>query len=371
MNQTQFARQVLDTCLRLRTGDRVWINSWDHTLEIASGLAWECEKRGYSVLTTIQHEKLWLRNLIEGSPADRLSDHQKALLEKTDVYIYTMGPREPVPWDLIPEKNREAITLWFLENNTFVEEWKAIAIPRRVRMLGIEATLATPERAKLLGLNWEEWRNVMLEGCLADHAEVARRAQKLAGLLGGNEEVRVSTSYGTDLKFRLDNRPLDIGDGLSIDERAAEGRAIFLPTGGIEASADEESAEGTVVFDSPRYYSWVLRGGGPVEMLTVKLEKGRVVGFQAKSRAEVFEQYLKTGKGDVNRFAFFGFGLNPNLRPGFTQDDKVLGCFTVGFGRNSDKAGKNRGDTGYWASMTKATVKIGGRTVMRDGNLLI
>jgi hypothetical protein len=71
----------------------------------------------------------------------------------------------------------------------------------------------------------------------------------------------------------------------------------------------------------------------------------------------------------VDRFAFFGFGLNPRLRHGFTQDDKVLGGFTIGFGRNQDKGGRNRADRDWWASMTQATVTVGGRIVMEAGNL--
>ena len=69
-------------------------------------------------------------------------------------------------------------------------------------------------------------------------------------------------------------------------------------------------------------------------------------------------------------FRILRVGLNPMLRHGFTQDDKVLGGVTIGFGDNSDKAGKNRaGGQGFWASMTGATVKIDGRVIMRAGRL--
>jgi hypothetical protein len=65
---------------------------------------------------------------------------------------------------------------------------------------------------------------------------------------------------------------------------------------------------------------------------------------------------LEEGSGDVNRFAFFGLGPNSRLRPGLTQDAKVLGVVIVGFGDDESKGGKNKVN-GYqcWASMTKAT----------------
>ncbi|HEY4822963.1 MAG TPA: hypothetical protein VIH83_04680, partial [Candidatus Bathyarchaeia archaeon] len=65
----ELAHQILDICTFLKPGERVWINSWDHTLELASELAWECEKRNCPVVVTVQPEDLWLRSLVE-APLD-------------------------------------------------------------------------------------------------------------------------------------------------------------------------------------------------------------------------------------------------------------------------------------------------------------
>jgi len=123
------ARQILDVCLNVKSGEHVWINSWDHTLGLASQLAWECTKRGCEILTTIQQEDLWLRSIIEApvESLDVLPKQIAAALEKTDVYIYTLGPSRPVPWDKIPKERRKLVTRWFLEDNNFVKAWKKIA----------------------------------------------------------------------------------------------------------------------------------------------------------------------------------------------------------------------------------------------------
>jgi leucyl aminopeptidase (aminopeptidase T) len=234
-------------------------------------------------------------------------------------------------------------------------------------MLAIEATLATPERAEVLGLNYEEWRDVMLAGCGADYHEVSRRGKILASLLSGKEEVQITTPHGTDLRFRLDNRPVDASGGIATEEKAEKGLVTFLPAGGAEVSANEESAEGKIVYDVP-----IRVKGGPVVGLTLQIKAGSIVEFTARERKEIFKRYLKEDSEDVNRFAFFGFGLNPRLRHGFTQDDKVLGGVTLGFGDNENRGGKNKADGHeWWASMTKATVTIGDTEVMRDGTLLI
>ena len=370
-DQHSLAPQILDVCLNVKSGEHVWINSWDHTLGLASQLAWECRERSCEILTTIQQEDLWLRSITE-APAkslDVLPKQMAAALEKTDVYIYTLGPSRPVPWDKIPKERRKLVTRWFLEDNNFVKAWKKIAKAKRVRMLGIEATLATPETARALGLDYQAWRRIMLAGCMVDYHTVAEQAKRLAEIVGRKGIVNITTPHGTDFRFRLDRRLVDIGHGLADDRMIREGRVVFVPAGGVEASADEESGEGVVVFDPP-ILSLVKEGR--IERLEVKVKDGRISHHSAASNSAAFGRWLKKGGGDIDRFGFFGFGLNPRLRHGFTQDDKVLGGVTIGFGDNSDKAGKNRaGGRGFWASMTDATVTIDGRGIMRAGRLSV
>jgi leucyl aminopeptidase (aminopeptidase T) len=122
------------------------------------------------------------------------------------------------------------------------------------------------------------------------------------------------------------------------------------------------------VFDKPIRS---LLKEGLINRLTLTVSEGRIIDCSAGNQQQAFERWLKEGTGDVYRLAFFGLGLNPNLRHGFTQDDKVLGGVTIGFGDNSDKEGKNKADRGFWASMTRATVTIGNKRVMKDGKLLV
>ncbi len=301
---------------------------------------------------------------------NKLEAYRASLLRETDAYVFTLGPRKPVPWEHIPEERHGAVSMWLDERydkSTFAKEWATVAKARKVRMLAIEATLATPERAKMLSLDYNEWKDVMLDGCTADYHEVARRGEILASLLRGREEVQITTPHGTNLWFKLDSRPVHVSGGIATREKAEKGLVTFLPAGGVEVSTDERSAEGKVVYDVP-----VRVKGGPAVGLTLQVKDGCVVEFTARERKEVFERYLKESSGDINRFAFFGFGLNPHLRHGFTQDDKVLGGVTVGFGDNENKGGKNKAEGHeWWASITKATVTIGDTKVMQDGTLLI
>lgn len=371
MDYSVLASQVLDVCLGVKRGEIVWINGWDHTQDLAEELGQESIRRGCHLLSTVQYERIWLRSLIEG-PIHQLLQvppNAKAALEQTDAYVFTLGPRSPIPWDAIPERRRSEVSVWLdtrYDKTAYAREWGRIARANRVKMLAIEATLATPERAAALGLNYERWREVMFEGCIIDHKEMAKRSKMVRKVLSGNGSVTVATPSGTSISFDLDDRPVGISDGLATEDKAAEGKVTFLPAGAIEVSVDEESANGKVVYDVP-----IRTGGGVVRKLTIKVKDGRVAERSAVKGGEIFERYLEGTKGDADRFAFVGIGLNPNLRHGYTQDDKVLGGVTLGLGDNQAKGGKNRAGREWWASMTRATVEVDGRVLMENGRLWI
>ncbi len=364
------ARNAVEVSLNAIPGERILIQGWDHTIDLMSRLAWQSRKSGCHVLLSIQPEDLWLRSIIEAptSLLERPPDHLLAALETSQVFVFTLGPRNPVPWKEIPEARRKAVSIWLdtrYDKSSFAAEWVKTARRRNVRMLGIEATLATPERAKAMNLDYAEWTEVMFAGCLANGQQMSRRARRLARFLSGSDTVRITTPHGTDMQLALDQRPVEYSDGLTNDEKTKKGLVTFLPSGDAQVSVDEETAEGRIVYDLP-----IRAGGQVVRKLTMKVERGRVVEFAAEGR-DAFKEYL-TGGGDVNRLGFFGFGLNPKLRFGYTQDDKVLGGVTIGLGDNESKGGQNRaGGQEWWGCVSKATVTIGGTKIMNRGGFVV
>lgn len=363
------ASRVLETSLDVQPGTRVWIHGWDHTQDIVSKLAWQCLQRGARVMMTQRTEDLWLRWIAEAplGHLEHVSPMEAAALAETDVYIFTLGPKRPIPWGEIPEDRRSAASIWLdsrYDPSPFAQEWSALARSRGVRTVGIEATLATRERAEALHLNFEEWREVMYAGCGTDWRGVGAHAAALVPALSGEEEVHLTTPEGTDLRFRLDRRKVLVSDGLATADCARDGLVTFLPAGAVEVSAAEESAKGTVVYDVP-----IHSASGIVEDLTLSFAAGLVRESSATKGDEVFDGYLRTTR-DAGRFAAFGLGLNPNLRFGYTQDDKVLGSVTVCLGDNEAKGGRNRaGRRDWWGAMSKATLSIGERIVVQDGKL--
>lgn len=299
----------------------------------------------------------------------RITPQEKSALGKTDFYIFTMGPRNPIPWDFIPKERRGEVSVWLdtrYDESSYARRWARVTKIHKVKMLAIEVTLATPERAKAQGLNYGDWRDVMLWGCMADHKAIAERAKNLDSHLSGKGNINITTPAGTRLSFDLDRRPVGISDGISTEKMTKKGRIVFLPAGAIEVSVDEESAQGRIVFGAP-----VRIGNEMLENLAIDLKDGCTQRHGAIRGSDLFERYLRTGGKEAGRFAYFGFGLNPHLKRGFTQDDKVLGGLTLGFGDNVMMGGKNSANDQWWASITRATVKLDGSTIMDGGKLLI
>jgi len=318
---------------------------------------------------TVQPEEVWLRSILERSPRVLrvVPPHAAAALGETDVYVFALGPPTPIPWEEIPKERRRLVSVWLdtrYDRSTFAQRWARLAKARRVRMIGIEATLATPKRAEALGIDFATWRKVMFDGCAVDYRTVAKRAGSLASLLARPGQVEISTPHGTSLRFALDRRPVQVSDGIATEAKAAEGRVTYLPAGYVEVTANEDTPEGKVVFNLP-----IHSRAGRVEGLTLRFKKGRVTEFTARKGERLFRSFLQEGTGDADRFGFFGLGLNPSLKYGYTQDDKVLGGVTVGIGDNKSKGGRNRAGGEWWGCMTGATVKIGRRTIMVRGRL--
>lgn len=336
-------------------------------MDLANALAYESGRRGCSCIVTERSEKIWLWSVIKGRAFSLRAPSQqhKALLRATDLYIFMLGPQKPIDWERIPDSRKKDVTLWFLEDNSFVRMWKEISKNEMVRMVGIEATIATPNRSKILGLEYNSWRKVMFQGCLADYHEVSRVGRRLQRLLARHGRVKIVSAGGTDLTVELCGRTPILNDGLATRRKAEEGRVVFLPAGDLEVAIKETSAKGTVVYDAPmRTRQGIVRG------LKVTVDRGRVISFDAVSGAEVFESYLNDTEGGSGVLSFIGFGLNPKLKFGFTQDDKVMGGLTVGFGDNSSKGGMNRAGRDWWGSVTQSTVDIEGVRVIDKGKVL-
>jgi len=115
-------------------------------------------------------------------------------------------------------------------------------------------------------------------------------------------EVRVTSPIGTDISFRIGDRPVNLQDGDASKARTDQGvilidREIELPAGSIRVAPLEETVNGVVAFPHSQW------DGRPVIGLRITFERGRIVGVTADSGLEAVQAELDSVPSANSRWA--------------------------------------------------------------------
>ncbi|MCC6319072.1 MAG: aminopeptidase [Gemmatimonadaceae bacterium] len=207
------------------------------------------------------------------------------------------------------------------------------------------------------------YQRVILE---TDYTALAARQREFEQAMRTGE-VRVTTPSGTDLRFRIGDRPVTRQDGDASAARAARGRSLIdreveLPAGAVRVAPIEESVEGTIVFPPG---DW---GGERVEGLRMTFTRGKVVAVEATSgRAGVDRELQQAGPG-ARAFREFALGFNPLLAVRTDDGDPWIpyygygaGVVRLSLGDNTELGGSVGGGYVRWNFFTDATVTIDGK----------
>ena len=206
-----------------------------------------------------------------------------------------------------------------------------------------------------------------------DYAGLAAVQQRFEQAMRG-ADVRVTSPLGTDLRFRIGDRPVSFGDGNASKARTDQGvilidREIELPSGAIRVAPIEESVNGVIAFPPSQ---WDAR---PVSGLTVRIENGRVTGMTAASGQDAAEAELAGVPEEARAFREFALGFNPLLavperNPWIPYYGYGTGIVRLSLGDNSELGGTVTGGYVRWNFFTDTTVTVGDEVWVRDGRLV-
>lgn len=215
------------------------------------------------------------------------------------------------------------------------------------------------------------YQNAVLHSDCRAIGEVQRRFA--AALRSG--ETRVTTPAGTDLRFRIGDRPVNFQDGDASAARAREARVLIdreieIPCGAIRVAPLEETVEGTIAFPPGRW------GNQDVDGLEMRFAKGKVVEIRARSGKEGVEAELKEGGDAARAFRELALGFNPELaipadNPWIPYFGYGAGVVRLSLGDNSELGGNVRGGYVRWNLFTDATVTADGKVWVKDGRLTV
>ena len=146
-------------------------------------------------------------------------------------------------------------------------------------------------------------------------------------------------------------------------------REIELPAGAIRVAPIEETVEGTIVFPLSQW------DGRPVDDLTIRIERGRVVGVRAATGQAAAEAELASVPEEARAFREFALGFNPLLavpdrNPWIPYYGYGAGVVRLSLGDNSELGGTVAGGYVRWNFFTDTTVTVGEEVWVRDGRLV-
>lgn len=307
-----WARNVLETCLRLRTGEDVLVLV-DEPLRVA----------GEAICTAAQEIGAWDVNLrvleVHRRPLAVVSDSLLKQVARADVIVSLLGELD-------------------LELESAPLRAAAAAFRAAGRGRWAFGAFIDPD--------------VLAHELVADYQEVARVAESLALKLQGVSHVRVTSPAGTDLTFNICDRPIHAETGIL----AAPGDFGNLPAGEVFVAPAEASAQGRLVVD--------LSLGDLVlaKPVTLTFRDGRVVDIAGGSAARALTQRLGSDPW-ARTIGEFGLGANPWARicRRVTIDEKVLGTAHIGLGANQQFGGANPAASHYDCVIRGPAVTLDGR----------
>jgi len=205
-----------------------------------------------------------------------------------------------------------------------------------------------------------------------DYGALATAQRRFADALRSGE-VHITSPSGTDLRFRVDDRPINLQDGDASQARAARGTVLIdheieLPAGVVRVAPIEASVEGVVAFPPSQW------DGRPVEGLKLRFTRGQVSGLTATHGADAVDAEMRRAGPAGHAFREFALGLNPLLavpekNPWIPYYGYGSGVVRLSLGDNTELGGAVDGGYVRWNFFTDLTVTIGSTTWVRDGKI--
>ncbi|HXQ94044.1 MAG TPA: aminopeptidase [Thermoplasmata archaeon] len=350
--RARVARAVLKNNIQLRSGERVVIEAWTHTLPWAVTFAREARRLGATPVVPYEDEDAYWDAVDEGE--DRVlgtvGAHEWALLGKTDVYLHMWGPGDRVRLNALPQARRGRLF-------GFNEAWYAAAQKAGLRGARLELGRPYPSLAKAYHVDESEWLDQVLKSTLVDPVALARRGAPITKALAKGKKVRIRDDRGTDLTLGLIKKPVrgEYGRSTPAERKKPFSSLFFLPAGSIRAPLDVAVADGTIVGNRTDYYDDAIATGG-----TLHFAHGKLTEATFEHGGERFDKEFKKGGKGRDRPGQLGIGLNPALHDTPQMEDRELGAVMVSVGNNQFQGGTNKSPFFGFVVNVGATVEVDG-----------
>lgn len=367
-NFEALATQLVTQNARVKEGEIVVLNGATRDIDLLEAIAVNVRKVGAWPLITLGSDRMNKRMFTD---VPEKFDAQPPALEMkmNDIanVLITVDPEEieGVLADIPPDRVQARATASAPANKQMLQN--------NVRLVSVGNDLyPTAWRARRYSMQPDEMAQMFWEAVSVDAKSIEARGEKVSAKLRAGKEMRITKKNGTDLKLRIEGRPIIVSDGIISDEDTKKGGAallVYLPAGEVMTTPVVGSAEGKVVVDHLDFQ------GKPVEQLTLDFAAGKVTSLTGNGEgfAPLKEAY-DAGDAGKDLFGFVDFGINEKVR--LSPNSKTgtyapAGIVTIGIGNNLPFGGENESTYGLAAFLLGVTVTLDRQPVVEEGKLKI
>jgi leucyl aminopeptidase (aminopeptidase T) len=362
--QREAAQSIVTQYLKVRAGENAIIESWDHTLPMATAMVDAMRRAGGRTLHIQEDEDAWWRAIDrkQSKLLGKSSAPEWAAMGATDLYVHFWGPGDTDRLEKIPERTFDEALGWF-------SDWYPAARKSGLRGGRVAVGFATEGRARQWGLDRRQWEDDILRACLTDPTETARSGARLFRALSRGKKVRITHANGTDLEVALAGGAPRLHDGTTHPRDKRYGPSDMLaqiPGGRIDVALDSKTAEGTMHANRRTNIWWHWTAGG-----TLRFAGGKLASYSFEEGGEGFAAQYKIGTAGKDRTGYLSFGLNPAAMEVPNLENIERGSVTLSIGRNRGlKGGTNPTNFMDWIVLAGSEIEVDGTPVVRGGRLL-
>lgn len=359
------AQKLVNQCANIQEGEFVLITGGVRDMELLEDIVINVRKLGAFPLLTIGSDRMTRRSFTEVPEKydTQVPELDLKLLGFADAiisvdYSETTGLLADIPVER------------FVKRGKAYEPANELVSKRNIKGVNLGNGLyPTEASAKQFGMTQKELSDLFWKGVNVDYSKLEVTGKTVQAVLAAGKEVQITNPNGTDLKMRIEQRPVIVSDGVLSADDLKKGFAasqVYLPAGEAYLAPVPGTAEGKVVVDRQFYEGKEITG------LTLTFKAGKLISMTAKSGLEPLKELYDAAEPGKEEFAFVDLGLNPNVQ--LKAGSKVVawmpaGMVTVGIGNNMWAGGENKNAYSLSSFLPGSTLKVDGKVLVENGML--
>jgi leucyl aminopeptidase (aminopeptidase T) len=370
------ANKLVVQCAGIKEGEIVSITGEIKDADLLEEIALEVRKVGaFAHVNMYRANPERAKRAMQEIPAKWDTQTNQLGLKMAGLFDASISLSNSEPLNLMEDFPQERLEAQRKANEPVME----LRRKRNIRSIQLGGNGLYPSKynAETLGLTQAELATIFWNGVNTDYTQLQAEGKKYRALLAAAKEVHLTHPNGTDLKVKIEKRPVFVSDGIISAEdikRGGAARQVWLPAGEVFVTPVPGTAEGRIVVDRETYIG--ANGNTLIEGLTLDFKAGKLVSMTARAGLEPFKKaYDKiTGEAAVGKdeFSVINLGINRSLVLGPKAkrgDYAPAGMVSVGYGGNLGYGGTNKAVGGYETNLTGTTLKLDGKVVVENGVL--